>query len=160
MSGESLNFSQQKYFISPRDVRPVHLIGAGSVGSHIASMLARIGVTDLTAWDHDSIDSHNIGPSLYGMQDFGKYKVDALSEILLRDTGVAIKRERRMYDGERLKGTIICAVDSMEARQMLWKRARKENGRCTPRLALTGNRPQGARPERLVGFFCRRAHGA
>lgn len=125
MQPHELNFSQQKYFISPKEVQPVHLLGVGSVGSHIASMLARVGVTDLTVWDHDSIDSHNIGPSLYGLLDFGLYKVDALAAILLRDTGVLAKTERRKYEGEKLKGSVVCAVDSMEARQTIWKAVKK-----------------------------------
>jgi hypothetical protein len=125
MSTHELNFSQQKNFISPDEVRPVHLLGAGSVGSHVASMLARIGVTDLTVWDHDSIDSHNIGPSLYGRSDFGRYKVEALAAIILRDTGVIIKMERRKYEGAMIKGSVICCVDTMEARQMIWRTVKK-----------------------------------
>lgn len=125
MSSHELNFSQQKNFISPEEVQPVHLLGAGSVGSHIASMLARIGVTDLTVWDHDSIDSHNIGPSLYGRSDFDQYKVDALAAIILRDTGVIIKTERRKYEGTMIKGSVICCVDTMEARQMIWRTVKK-----------------------------------
>ncbi|OGZ06345.1 MAG: hypothetical protein A2845_00920 [Candidatus Lloydbacteria bacterium RIFCSPHIGHO2_01_FULL_49_22] len=125
MSSNELNFSQQRNFISPKEVRAVHLLGAGSVGSHVASMLARIGVTDLTVWDHDSIDSHNIGPSLYGRSDYGKYKVDALAATILRDTGVVVKTERRKYEGEAIKGSVVCCVDTMEARQTIWRIVKK-----------------------------------
>jgi len=125
MSDHEMNFSQQRHFISPDDTKPVHLLGAGSVGSHVASMLARIGVTGLTVWDDDSVDSHNIGPSLYGKDDFGLYKVDALAAIIKRDTGVTIKTERKKYTGEPMRGTVISCVDTMEARQTVWKKVRK-----------------------------------
>lgn len=125
MSTNQLNFSQQKNLADPADVRSVHLLGAGSVGSHVASMLVRIGVTNMCVWDDDSVDSHNIGPSLYGKDDFGCYKVDALAAIIERDTGVVIQTERKKYTGEQLRGTVICCVDSMEARQMIWKMTKK-----------------------------------
>jgi hypothetical protein len=118
-----MNFSQQRKLFEPELARPVTLIGAGAVGSHIASQLCRSGVTDLTVYDDDSIDSHNIPPSLYGLSDFGAYKVDALADILLRDTGVVIKKERRKYAGGKLRGAIIACVDSMEARQLIWDNA-------------------------------------
>jgi molybdopterin/thiamine biosynthesis adenylyltransferase len=125
MSTHELNFSQQRNFVSPEDVQSVHLLGAGSVGSHVASMLARIGVTGITVWDDDSVDSHNIGPSLYGKDDFGRYKVDALATIVKRDTGIIIKTQRKKYVGEPMRGTVLCCVDSMEARQAIWKSVRK-----------------------------------
>ncbi len=121
MSSSVMNFSQQRVLFSPDRARGVTLIGAGAVGSHIASQLCRVGVTDITVYDDDSIDSHNIPPSLYGLPDFGRYKVDALEDILLRDTGVSIKKERRKYDGAKLRGTVVCCVDNMEARQLIWK---------------------------------------
>ncbi len=125
MSTHELNFSQQCNLIDPNDTRPVTLLGAGSVGSHVASMLVRIGVTNLRVFDDDSIASHNIGPSLYGKDDFGYYKVDALAAIIKRDTGVIIKTEKKKYTDEPLRDTVICCVDSMEARQAIWKRVRK-----------------------------------
>lgn len=119
-----LNLSQQKYYLEDADIKPVTVIGAGSVGSHVVSMLVRIGITDITVYDHDSIESHNVAPSLYGEEDFGLYKVDALAAIILRDTGVAIKVVRKRYEGEPLKRTVIMCVDTMEARQLVWKKVR------------------------------------
>jgi sulfur carrier protein ThiS adenylyltransferase len=125
MSQHELNFSQQRQYIAPDETKPVHLLGAGSVGSHVASMLARIGVTNITVWDDDSVDSHNVGPSLYGKDDFGCYKVDALAAIIKRDTGVIIKTEKKKYAGEQIRDTVICCVDSMEARQAIWQSVKK-----------------------------------
>ena len=121
MSSGLMNFSQQRQLFSPALAKPVTIIGAGAVGSHIASQLCRIGVTDMTVYDPDSVDSHNIPPSLYGLSDFGAYKVDALEAILLRDTGVVIKKERRKYEGEKLRGAVVCSVDNMETRQLIWR---------------------------------------
>ena len=121
-----LNFSQQNRLFDPALSRPVHLIGAGSVGSLVANQLARIGVTDITVWDDDSVDSHNVGPSLYGMGDVSYFKVDRLKSIIERNTGVHIKAECRKYAGEPLRGSVICCVDTMEARQCIWNAVKKK----------------------------------
>ncbi len=120
-----LNLSQQKYYLPDEDIKPVTVIGAGSVGSHVVSMLVRMGVTDITVYDHDSVESHNIAPSLYGEGDFGLYKVDALAAIILRDTGISLNVQRRRYEGEPLKRTVIACVDTMEARQLIWQKVKK-----------------------------------
>ena len=126
MDASHLNFSQQDRLFDPAFSRPVHLIGAGSVGSHVASMLARIGVTDLTVWDDDSVDSHNIGPSLYGVADVSYYKVDRLRAIIERNTGLRIKTMRQKYAGESIRGSIVACVDNMEARQLIWSSVKKK----------------------------------
>ena len=38
----------------------IHIIGCGSVGSTLAENLARCGVTKMTLWDFDTVESHNI----------------------------------------------------------------------------------------------------
>jgi hypothetical protein len=126
MSTNDLNFSQQEKLFDPKLSRPVTLIGAGSVGSLVANMLVRIGVHDLTVFDDDSVDSHNVGPSLYGKGDIGYYKVDRLRAIIERDTGVRIKTVLKRYEGESLRGSVICCVDTMEARQMIWGAIKKK----------------------------------
>jgi len=121
-----LNFSQQCRLFDPKMARAVHVIGVGSVGSHVVNNLVRVGVTDITVWDDDSIDSHNIGPSLYGHNDLGQYKVDALAHLVLRDTGVCVKVMRKMYEGEPIRGTIVSSVDNMEARKLIWGSIKKK----------------------------------
>jgi molybdopterin/thiamine biosynthesis adenylyltransferase len=129
MSSEStLNFSHQQNLFDPDDVRPVHLIGAGSVGSLVANMLVRIGVTDLTVWDDDFVDSHNVGPSIYGVKDIGRYKVARLQAIIEENTEVRIKTMCRKYAGEPLRGTVVACVDTMEARHAIWSAVRKKIG--------------------------------
>lgn len=119
-----LNLSHQKHLIDPDCVRPVTLIGAGSVGGFVAMLLAKSGVTDLTVMDHDSIESHNVPMSTYGIADIARFKVDALKERIEADTGVSIKAVRAVYDGEPLSGTVLACVDTMHARSIIWKAAK------------------------------------
>ncbi len=120
----SLNFSQQDEVFDPANARRVTLIGAGSVGSQVALMLAKIGIRDLRVFDGDHVESHNIPMSAYGIRDLGLYKVEALGRILREQSDLTIDAVPRMYDGGPLNESVICCVDSMEARKLIWEEVR------------------------------------
>lgn len=58
-------------------------MGCGSVGSTLAENLARCGVTKMTLWDFDTVETHNIVNQMFRQQDVGKLKVEALRDILM-----------------------------------------------------------------------------
>jgi len=118
---DRLNFAQQLNLFNPHACQPVTLIGAGSVGSMIAVRLAKMGVRHLRVVDHDFVESHNIPMSEYRPCDIGQPKVAALARIIRQATGLAIVSEHRRYEGGRLAGTVIACVDSMEAREAIWR---------------------------------------
>jgi hypothetical protein len=124
MNGTALNHGQQHELFTAAHAMPVTLIGAGSVGSQVAVALAKIGVTDLTVWDADDVESHNIPVSAYRLKDLGVVKVRALADILGEQAGVAITAVEKMYAGEPLRGAVVACVDSMEARQKIWSAAK------------------------------------
>jgi len=117
----ALNLSGQHGIFDPRSAKPVTLIGIGSVGSNLAVALAKIGVTDLTVYDADVVESHNIPSSAFRSCDVGKLKVRALAQIVEQASGLKIKTVPRMYQGEDLKDTVVSCVDTMEARMEIWK---------------------------------------
>ncbi|MBI4458050.1 ThiF family adenylyltransferase [Candidatus Uhrbacteria bacterium] len=123
----ALNLSQQSKIFNPLNASPVTVIGAGSVGSWVVDILAKLGVNDITVYDEDGIESHNIAPSAYGQDDIGMFKVTALERLVRAKSGVNLKVIQRMYAGEPLKGTVIACVDSMEARKLIWDQV-KDNG--------------------------------
>lgn len=117
-----LNLSQQMELFDPGLARPVTVIGAGSVGSQVVLMLAKLGVADITVWDADGVESHNIPMSAYGPEHLGSYKVEALRDLVLGQTGVEIGVRRQMYSGERLRFSVVCCVDTMAARSLIFER--------------------------------------
>jgi hypothetical protein len=121
---EWLNFSQQDDLFDPAESQPVTVIGAGSVGSQVVVMLAKIGCREITVLDGDDIESHNIPMSAYRMADLGKPKVEALQALVEEQSGLRITAIPRMYAGENLTGTVVACVDTMEARMLLWDRIR------------------------------------
>lgn len=118
------NFSQQDDIFAPEAARPVTVIGAGSVGSQLVVMLAKIGCREIAVWDDDDVESHNIPMSAFRLADLGKTKVDALAALVEETTGVRITTVGRRYAGEPLVGSVVACVDSMESRMAIWDRVR------------------------------------
>lgn len=58
------------------------IVGAGSVGSHLALLLVRAGVRRLRIVDFDRVSESNICRTAYRERDIGKPKVQALADLL------------------------------------------------------------------------------
>lgn len=121
------NHAHQQSLFDPARARPVVVIGAGMISGAATFALAKMGVSDITVIDHDSVDSYNGPMSVYGPKDIGRYKVDALKRFIKDRTGIVIKTERRKYNGEPLsRASVVCSVDDMDTRKQIWQ-AVKEN---------------------------------
>lgn len=99
---------------------PVNVIGAGATGSWLVLQLARLGITNITVYDFDSVEEHNVPNQAYGVKHIGENKVDALKNIVGWDTGTVIKTAGR-YDRQRLKGYVFLMVDSMAERKRIYE---------------------------------------
>lgn len=64
--------------------RSVAIIGAGAVGSHLASMLARCGIGRLELHDRERLRPGNCIRHLAGPEDIGKTKVHSVRDVLRR----------------------------------------------------------------------------
>jgi len=76
-----LNFFSPDRF-TPQE-RTVEIIGAGGIGSPLAEVLATMGF-DLTFWDKDIVEGHNISNQNYFPDQIGEIKVEALAHTLIR----------------------------------------------------------------------------
>lgn len=84
-----------------------------------------MGVPALDVWDDDEVSEHNPPMSLYRPKDFMRPKVDALREIVREFSGLKIGVHHEKYEGQApLKGAVVVCVDSMDARQKIWKSVR------------------------------------
>lgn len=115
-----LNYAEQNNLLDPSLARPVTLIGAGSVGSYLATLLVKEGCPDLRVYDFDNVESHNIAIADYGIADLAQLKVTALADTIRSRTGFDISAYPVPYNGQKLVGNVICCVDNMEARQVVW----------------------------------------
>lgn len=123
-------FARTEGLLSPRLAdRRVLLVGAGSVGSYLAEVLARSGVGAFTVVDPDTVEPGNLGRTAYRLADLGLPKVRALADLVL-----SISPRARIeihetaledLDGERLAAIVaeadlvIAATDDNEAQARL-----------------------------------------
>ena len=124
----ALDHWRQSDIVTPKDLGiPIIIIGAGGIGSPTALALAKMGCQNITVYDDDKVEPHNLPNQMYRVSDLEKFKVDALAEICKDYADVNIKTEQRRvaYDEVTgMNGIVVCAVDSMEVRHELWKGAK------------------------------------
>jgi hypothetical protein len=104
---------------------PVTVIGAGATGSWLVLQLAKLGITDITVWDFDHVEAHNVPNQLFGLADVGKSKVQALQHIVAEQTGMQINIKHERYENQPLSGYVFCMIDTMEGRKSIWHNAIK-----------------------------------
>lgn len=98
----------------------INIIGSGAIGSFTALSLAKMGFTNLTVFDDDTIGVENLNCQFFRHSDVGKSKVNALKELIFDFTGKTIEVVNDRWNGAVLGGVIISAVDSMEVRRQLF----------------------------------------
>lgn len=118
-----MNLAKSLDVFSPHDVKGrIHIIGCGSVGSSIAELLARYGLTNITLYDFDIVEPKNIVNQMFTERHIGQPKVEALKEILC-DINPAAKHdivlEPNGWQGQPLAGYVFLAVDNIEIRQKI-----------------------------------------
>ena len=78
-----MNLSKSFEFFDPAKCKGrIHIIGCGSVGSTVAELLARFGITDFVLYDFDTVEPHNIVNQMFTAKHIYKPKVEALKEML------------------------------------------------------------------------------
>lgn len=116
-----MDLSKSYEFFQPeKDDARIHIVGCGSVGSTIAENLARCGVTKMTLWDFDKVESHNIVNQMFTQNDVGKLKVDALKNILMDinpEIAKTVEVKPDGWQGKLMSGYIFLCVDSIELRR-------------------------------------------
>lgn len=107
---------------------PVQIIGCGAVGSWVALMLAKLGISDIHVWDFDHVEQHNIANQLFGNSDVGKKKVVALADAIYKQTGMDIIAHCEKVVSQPMYGVVFNLVDSMAARKEIWDNCLKYKG--------------------------------
>lgn len=98
----------------------IHIIGCGAVGSTVAELLCRFGLTKITLYDFDTVESHNIANQMYKTTDIGKPKVQALGDYLLEinpEMADDLRIEPEGYSKQRLSGFVFLCVDNIDLRR-------------------------------------------
>lgn len=121
-----MNLSKSYDFFKPeKHKHRIHIIGCGSVGSTVAENLVRCGVTNLSLYDFDTVEAHNLANQMFREEHIGQPKVEAVAKML-EEINPSVKNSIKLYpkgwENEMLSGYIFLCVDNMEVRQTITKK--------------------------------------
>lgn len=107
----------------------IHIIGCGAIGSTVAENLVRFGITQISLYDFDNVEAHNIANQMFRQTDIGKPKVEALAEYLCEinpDCAEDLRLVSEGWTGQRLAGYVFLCVDDIDLRREIATKC-KEN---------------------------------
>lgn len=120
-----MNLSKSFEFFDPGTCKSrIHIIGCGSVGSTVAELLARFGLTDFVLYDFDIVEPHNIVNQMFTVKHLQKPKTEALKEMLVEinpETEQRIRLERGGWTDQPLDGYVFLCVDNIDLRREIVK---------------------------------------
>ncbi len=145
MNDNHNRFLRQLDIVPPEKLSfPLTVIGGGAIGSATVVTLAKMGCSDITIWDADTLEDSNIPNQICKLSMVGKPKVEALAELVYELAEVQIKHVQQRYAGQGLQGVVIVTADNMTCRQNVWKRAR-----LNPKIPLLIDARMGAEFARI-----------
>lgn len=118
-----MNLVKSQDFFDPLEVARCHIIGCGSVGSTVAELLIRLGLTKISLYDFDTVAAHNLANQMFAHQDIKKMKVVATMGNLLAINPEAVNDIHIYPEGwnekTRLNGYVFLCVDNIDLRRKI-----------------------------------------
>ncbi len=101
----------------------VTVIGVGAIGRQVGLQLASLGATRLQLIDFDLVDFSNVTTQGYLQSDLGLPKVSALEQTIFKiDPRADVQIVEDRYRPSHAVGeAVFCCVDSISARQAIWR---------------------------------------
>ncbi len=125
---KGINFTRQMGLLPPDILNryPYVLIGAGGIGSPIGFTIAKMGVENLTIWDSDKIENHNLPNQFYKLSQLGKNKAESLAANISEYSLIkAVPMAKDYSSTVALNGVVISAVHSIDGRKDIWQGVKK-----------------------------------
>lgn len=119
-----VSFLRHAGWVSPEDLTlPLHIVGCGAVGSHVALCAAKMGFSNFILWDADAVEEHNLPNQTYEPEHVGLQKVEALTLVLKRfNPEVQVEANNGFFteaNAPALRGFVVIATDNMASRKLL-----------------------------------------
>lgn len=123
-----MNLTKSIEYFDPVNIKgKCHIIGCGSVGSTVAALLARLGVTKFVLYDFDRVEAHNLANQMFIHKDIKTEKVDAVKRIITEinpDAEPTIEICRDGYNDQKLNGYVFLCVDNIDLRREICQKNR------------------------------------
>lgn len=126
---ENIHFKQKNLYNPHKDPQPdIHIYGCGSIGSHTAIGLTKMGFNKITLYDYDEIETSNIPAQFFDIESTeqkDKRKTHQLARIINEFTneavGIQAIKITTEFEPEITENSIhIIAFDNIESRQILF----------------------------------------
>lgn len=124
------NFWRQMSVFDPTSFdKDIHIVGCGAIGSHTVETLVNTGFRNITVYDFDDVEEHNLPNQVFRIQDIGKKKVEAMQQIASEfGANIAIVPDKvQELELQSKEAYIIMAVDSMQSRKDIFEANAKYN---------------------------------
>lgn len=128
--------SRHQTIFNPLDFSniPICIVGAGATGSRVAMALIELGITNITIFDFDVVEPHNLANQAFLHNHVGMYKVNAIGDLYLKKTGATQLPEdlhlinaKVPCEGHELKGIVFLLTDTMSSRKEIFETCLKNN---------------------------------
>lgn len=103
---------------------PVHIVGVGGVGSHVAYYLSKRKDRPriVHVWDGDTVSYENCLGQAYDHGHVGMKKVHAIADLMQAwGSQEPIQHDSYVSIGDELSGVVFLCVDKMSTRKNLWE---------------------------------------
>lgn len=118
-----MNLAKSSEFFDPACCKDrIHIIGCGSVGSTVAELLARFGLTNVSLYDFDTVEEHNLANQMFTTESLYQPKVQEVMKRWLSinpEAKDSIKLYPNGWNGEKLNGYVFLCVDNIELRKRI-----------------------------------------
>jgi hypothetical protein len=116
-----------EYFDATQIKAPIHIIGCGAIGSHVAEQLTRMGCENIHLWDFDTVSPHNITNQMFIADDIGMPKVNAAYGMMMdinpdfkagpNNRYPKVTLHSQGWTNEMLNGYVFLCVDNIDLRR-------------------------------------------
>lgn len=115
-------YVRQTDLANPQNLKmAISLVGAGGIGSWVCLALTKMGCSNISVWDFDIVEEHNLGAQFYDLGDLNEKKVHALARRLETLTQVKIEPfPYRVNNNLGFSDIVISAVDNMGTRKNIF----------------------------------------
>lgn len=118
-----MNLAKSSEFFDPSSCKErIHVIGCGSVGSAVAELLARFGLTNVNLYDFDVVEEHNFANQMFTTKNLYKPKVEGIYDRWIEinpEAKNSIKLYGEGWNGQKLSGYVFLCVDNIELRKKI-----------------------------------------
>lgn len=118
-----MDLSKSREFFNPEDcTETINIIGCGSVGSTVAELLARFGLTNVKLYDFDVVEEHNLANQMFTTKNLYKPKLEGVYDRWIEinpEAKETIKLYGDGWNGQKLSGYVFLCVDNIELRRKI-----------------------------------------